>query len=173
MKAEQNVNVGQTRRAIPGLRRGLLLVSLLITAVATALITSSGAPAQPSQAGPKTITFVVQPVSEAAPDPSFPHPGDTIVVEAENVRNGQTIGRDYTGCLVTDTAANFQCTVTIGLPGGALEAVYLEAAGAHSIAGALSGGTGRYAGARGSFELRAIGSTGNYNGTLHLLPTAG
>jgi hypothetical protein len=150
-------------------RRLLSLGAALVGAIALALIASTGAGAKAARGSATPIRFVARSVTQVAPDPSFPQPGDTAVATLNNFRNGHLIGGDSTACVIVDTSANAQCTSTVGLPGGTLEVAFNQNETAARVAGAVTGGTGRYIGARGDFTLRRVGSTSNFDATVHLL----
>jgi hypothetical protein len=80
--------------------------------------------------------------------------GDMIVLYNPLVEGGKRIGHLSASCVATKStrkfaAAGFNCTGTFVLPGGTLAASAIIAGNATE--GAIIGGTGKYAGARGSF----------------------
>jgi hypothetical protein len=159
------------RRSGPRTRRLLTLGIILAAASCVALIASAGAPAKATHTPttPTTITFFAKSLSQTAPDPSFPRPGDIAAATLANMRHGHLIGGDLTSCVIVDTAANAQCSSTVGLPGGTLEAAFSQNEASTTITGAITGGTGRYTGASGSFTLTRVGTTSNFNAVAHLL----
>jgi hypothetical protein len=150
-------------------RRFVMLGTILAGASAVALFASAGAPAKTNHTSPTPIKFFAKSVSQTAPDPSFPRPGDTAVATLANLRHGHLIGGDLTECVIVDTAANAKCSSTVRLPGGTLEAAFSQNEASTTITGAITGGTGRYTGATGSFTLARVGATSNFNAVVHLL----
>jgi hypothetical protein len=138
----------------------------ITAAVTAAAVSVAQAPATAARSNPAPFTFLVQQQSAVTPDPSFPKPGDTIVVTQKNVRNGHVIGNDSTGCLVTNSSGLIQCTATVGLPGGFLEIAFPEVLGTKNITAPISSAAGRYAGTTGYFTLHQLSAT-EYRATLH------
>jgi hypothetical protein len=170
MSSHQHTSGGHLRRRSgPRIRRFLTVCITLAGASAVALIASAGAPADTPRASTTLITFFAKSTSQTATDPSFPRPGDIAVATLDNTRHGHLIGGDMTACVIVDTAGNAQCTSTVGLPGGTLEAAFSQNESSTKITGAITGGTGRYTGARGSFTLSRVGATSNFNAVAHLL----
>jgi hypothetical protein len=153
----------------PRTSRFLTLGTILAGASAVALIASAGAPAKTTRTSPTPIKFFAKSVAQATPDPSFPRPGDTAAATLANLRHGHLIGGDLTECVIVDTAANAQCSSTVRLPGGTLEAAFSQNEASTTITGAVTGGTGRYVGATGSFTLTRVRATSNFNAVVHLL----
>jgi hypothetical protein len=154
---------GSSTRTVTALRAGIAIVGVS----AAALITTAGAPARAAHPKASSLTFLAETTSQTAPDPSFPKPGDTIVVSQKNVSNGHRIGVDRTACLVTDSSGSLQCNTTVSLPGGFLEVAFPESLSSKNITAPITGGTGRYATAHGYFTLHQLNAT-KYQVTLHL-----
>lgn len=152
-----------TRRTVTALRTAVLIAGVS----AAALLLTAGAPASINHRGALPLTFVSETTSVATPDPSFPMPGDTIVVAQKNVSNGHRIGEDRTACMVTDSSGSLQCTTTVGLPGGFLEVAFPENLSSKNITAPITGGAGRYATTRGYFTLHQLNPS-KYQVTLHL-----
>lgn len=156
---------GQTNHTLS--KRAVTPRVILTAAAAIALFASATTVTHAARWKARSLPFLVKQVSQTAPDPAFPRPGDVVVAAFDNVWDGQTIGRDATSCVVVDTAANFECSTTIGLPGATLQAAFSQNASSTTITGAIIGGTGRYASAGGYFVLRRINST-SFVARLHL-----
>ena len=154
----RNPTVNRTTRRAAGIA--------IAAAVTAAAVSVAQAPAQAARSKIPSLTFLVQQQSAATPDPSFPKPGDTIVVTQKNVRNGHVIGHDSTGCLVTNSSGLIQCTATVDLPGGFFEVAFPEVLGTKNITAPISSATGRYAGTTGYFTLHQLSAT-EYRATLH------
>jgi hypothetical protein len=153
----------------PRTSRFVTLGTILAGASAVALIASAGAPAKTTRMSPTPIKFFARSVSQTASDPSFPRPGDTAVATLANLSHGHLVGGDLTACVIVDTAANAQCSSTVSLPGGTLEAAFNQNEASTTITGAITGGTGRYNGATGYFTLTRVKATSDFNAVVHLL----
>jgi hypothetical protein len=138
-------------------------------AIAAAVLAASLAPADAASGTQRQIAFLAKSVSQSVVDPSFPQAGDTAVAVLNNIRHGRMIGNDRTACVVVDASSDMQCTSTVGLQTGTLEAEFTQNVNSRVIVGAITGDTGRCAGARGSFTLRRIGVTSNFNASIKLL----
>jgi hypothetical protein len=138
----------------------------VVAAATAAAVSVAQAPAKAARAKTPQLTFLIQQQSVATPDPSFPKPGDTIVVMQKNVRNGHAIGDDSTGCLVTNSSGLVQCTATAELPGGSFEVAFAQVLGAKNITAPITSAVGRYAGTTGYFTLHQLSAT-EYRATLH------
>lgn len=80
--------------------------------------------------------------------------GDMLVLNTPLVEGGKRIGHLSASCVATKStkkyeAADFNCTGTFVLPGGTL--IASASIVSKGTEGAITGGTGKYAGARGSF----------------------
>ncbi len=148
----------------------LLAPAIAVAAAATIIATpllAGAAPAKTQRSKASPMTFNAKVTFFAAPDPSFPKPGDTEVVELQNTRDGQQIGVDRTACVVINHAGAEQCLTTVGLPGGTLQVAYASSVSATNLTTPITAGTGRYSAAGGYFTLHLI-SSGTYRVTLHL-----
>lgn len=103
-----------------------------------------------------TFEFVDNPPkqkSEGSPTSA----GDQFVATSPLVMGGKTVGKERIACTATNTSksfegAHFLCTGAFVLPAGTL---FIEAiVGAPHLEGAVTGGTGSYAGAKGSFSVK-------------------
>jgi hypothetical protein len=85
--------------------------------------------------------------------------GDMIVLYNPLLEGGKKIGHLSASCVATKNtakfdAAGFNCTGTFVLPGGTLIAA--ATIGGNTTEGAITGGTGKYAGARGTFTTKEV-----------------
>ena len=81
--------------------------------------------------------------------------GDSNVFTEDLFRGGRRIGRTTGSCFVITPPASFQCTAIAKLPGGKLTLLTNVAEG--PATGAITGGTGRYSRARGTFRVEQLG----------------
>ncbi len=160
---ERSMHRTSPQRTVTALRATVAMVGVS----GVALLTTAAAPAEVTHPKASPLTFLAETTFLATPDPSFPKAGDTIVVTQKNVNNGHRIGEDRTACMVTDSSGSLQCTTTVGLPGGFLEVAFPENLNSKNITAPITGGTGRYATARGYFTLHQLSPT-KYHVTLHL-----
>ncbi len=103
-----------------------------------------------------TFEFVDNPPkqkSEGSPTSA----GDQFVATSPLVKGGKVIGKERIACTATSTSksfegAHFLCSGAFVLPAGTL---FLEAIiGAPHLEGSVTGGTGTYAGAKGTFSVK-------------------
>jgi hypothetical protein len=85
--------------------------------------------------------------------------------------SGRRIGKSSASCTTTTGARNFMrstltCLGTLALRGGTLMAQVSLSPAQRSIVGAVTGGTGSYANARGVFESRPVRGGSVYTITL-------
>ena len=168
------ISHSQTSRTARQIRDATVirLLAFVIALAATATIIATpllagAAPVKTQASRAARVTFNAKFTSFAAPDPSFPQPGDTEVGELQNTRNGHRIGLDRTACVVINHAGAEQCLTTVGLPGGTLQVAYASSVTPTNITAPITAGTGRYAAARGYFTLHQT-SPGTFRVTLHL-----
>jgi hypothetical protein len=86
-------------------------------------------------------------------------PGDELLFTNRLERRGRRVGRIHVICTATQRGRNpiragFMCNILANVPGGTLVMVspYAERGNSNGREGAVVGGTGRYAGARGTFD---------------------
>lgn len=154
---------------------GLLAAALLSTAVASAATTTTISFQEPE----KGSTFTYVDVAPTAPKkhgfPTSISPGDQIVITNPLTEGGKTIGKLRARCTatvavgkVTNAAfpqAHFICEGVFTLPGGSL---YANASILKSgTEGVVTGGTGKYAGARGTVVSKEV--KGGSDTTITLL----
>jgi hypothetical protein len=140
------------------------LAALGVVAVASVIVTASSLAAGGSG---KTINFIE--VGRPAEDRFIDHngnqrpdPGDSFMATEDlyrwaGVKRGAHLGRSEVICTLATRSAG-HCTGTFFLPGGTIQAagyVQLESGPVDKVA--IVGGTGIYAGARGTFTSRDIG----------------
>ncbi len=147
--------------------KNVLAVSLA-SAVAVVLL-AGWASARSAQVRQQRITFLIKTVAQGVNDPLGVRPGDTVFAVQNNLRSGRWIGKDRTACIVVDPSTDAQCSTTVGLPGGTLAASFTQTETSLRITGVITGGTGRYLGARGAFVLHRIGHPRSFNATVQLL----
>lgn len=137
---------------------GLLAAALVCTAVASAATTTTLSFNEPE----KGSTFTYVDVAPTAPKkhgfPTSISPGDQLVITNPVTEGGKTIGKLRARCTATAAVgttnsaafaqAHFICEGVYTLPGGSL---YANASIVKSgTEGVVTGGTGKYAGARGT-----------------------
>ena len=146
--------------------RAIRLVAAVSVTAALVIgcLAATQAPADAAHASP--LSFLVKLQSSATQGPSFPRPGDTVVVMQQNLSQGKVIGHDSTACIVTNSTGLIQCTTTVTVPGGFFEVAFPELLGAKDITAPISSATGRYAGTTGYFDLHQLSDT-EYRATLH------
>jgi allene oxide cyclase len=135
-----------------------LIASTLVLAAA-ALLVPVGSSAKPPKHKVKTIeAFAV--VDSAFPTdvgPAGESLGDTLVF-TQKLYSDQTkskqIGTDEAFCVRTVVGAHQLCTGIFYLPGGSITITGPETSGVHSLV--ITGGTGKYLGARGEVVLNSI-----------------
>lgn len=159
---------GRTQSSQESRRRWPVLAGAISGALVASLAASAIAPAISQVTPSKRLSFLIRSMSQVASDPHFPQAGDTTVATSENLRHGKRLGADRTACLVVDSHGNLQCTTSVGLTGGQLQAAFTQNLTSETITGVIGGGTGRYAATRGTFTLRRIHNTSNFNAVITL-----
>jgi hypothetical protein len=87
-----------------------------------------------------------------AATPGALNAGDRIILRDRLLQGGQTIGHDAGVCTITDPAGEALCNVVYVLPDGTIARQFVNAPPPEKTF-AIIGGTGRYAGARGTGTL--------------------
>ena len=151
------------------IRRPFLLgLSTVAVGIGVTAVTLTSAAAKPQDL---TVTTTATAINDIVDDgPAGPSPGDIYVCiedvwNASNTKIGSAEGR----CNLTDpTKAHFECAIVTDLPGGSIttEGILINQQGATST-GAITGGTGSYAGATGEGTLVLGGPTGPHTVTFH------
>jgi hypothetical protein len=85
-------------------------------------------------------------------DPNALALGDRIILSDAVLKNGEQVGHNGGVCTVTDVAGEMECTVTWSLPDGTISTQFLNTPPPEKTF-AIVGGTGHYAGARGTGTL--------------------
>jgi hypothetical protein len=136
---------------------------LFVVAVAVVALISGGVVASAGDSGrgsrtSLTLQIDTQKLTVVDTGPSGASPGD-LVIEADNLtRDGRPVGTAQLSCVAqVGSLANgeAQCSGTFYLPGGQLETQgdARSVNGSVSGTGAVTGGTRRYQGVRGSYEF--------------------
>lgn len=89
--------------------------------------------------------------------------GDRFILSDEVFLNGELVGHNGGVCTVTNLAGELICNVTWSLPGGELSTQFLNTSNPTKHF-AITGGTGDYAGARGTGELIERGDGDDQSG---------
>lgn len=145
--------------------------------IAAYLALGSGASAQ----GPQTIELrelekgsTFKHVRNTEPKSSNANLAGDVIVFTNPVADGsgKVVGKIRVACVTTSGAADFKdsiltCTGVLTLPGGALALAANSDPGSRTTTGAITGGTGSYAGARGSF-VASEGRKGGGTNTITL-----
>ena len=142
--------------------RTLVVAIVAAGGMSAVVAATSGGQSSNSTTSQSTTTFSVVSrtvsVDVAETGAAGPSRGDLVVIRDRLLRGGRQIGRDTFTCIGTDgdlQNGSAECTGTFVLPGGRLQ-IQGEAVtrgGASSARGAVTGGTGRYFGVRGSWSI--------------------
>jgi len=90
--------------------------------------------------------------------------GDEIVSWDDLYKGDKKVGRDANACVLTNLSPpQAECTITFVVTGGTITAQYMDTPPPHKIA-AVTGGTGKYFGARGQVVIVESGSDTNVKG---------
>jgi hypothetical protein len=172
-----------TRRRLPAARlaaaiTGTALVAFVGTAPATAAPAPAAVPAvSPARPGSdhhgETLQLVakggtITPIDLGAKGFG---PGDEYVLSDRLYLIGRRVGRDVGTCTVVTAEGDAVCDVVLVLRAGQLVVHGLLPATGHAFRLAVTGGTGRYATARGDVLLRQGETSSSL--TVRLAPTAG
>ena len=125
-------------------------VSLSSALVVGAFLVGAAAQAAVSS---QVITFTAVQVSEK-------HPSDTsFIIKDNDLVNGKKVGTDTLSCsIVSQTKAN--CKIVIARKDGTIKASFVLPFTASKGAGTITGGTGAYAGAKGTFSYKNLNDEG-------------
>ena len=146
------------------MHRRIGLIALLAATLASVLLAVGPRAASPTlawQASPmaspvaarEALHFDVQfRDTILAADPSTLAAGDRIILSDRLLRGGREVGHDAGVCTITDPAGEAICEVVYSLPDGTIAAQFINAPPPAKTF-AVVGGTGRYAGARGTGTL--------------------
>jgi hypothetical protein len=127
----------------------LKVASLFAALLAGALLTS----AAQATGGSEVIRFLAVKVSEKQPnDKSF-------IINENDLVNGKKVGHDTLTCKIVDQN-HANCSIVIVFSAGKLNAKFVLPLGASSGKGTITGGTGKYAGAKGTLTWRNLNTEG-------------
>jgi allene oxide cyclase len=119
----------------------------------------------------KTITVVEHATTDATTDTGDPGDtaGDVLTFANEVFNAGDTakVGTDQGYCIRVVKGTSYECNWTTFLPGGqvVVEGPFLDAANSTL---AITGGTGRYRGARGTMDLRSLAGGTKFQFAFHI-----
>jgi hypothetical protein len=152
-------------KPVPAMSARRTLATLYLSGALAGMLLFAGPAA--AATGPTTVTFTevskgstFEFVDNAPKQKSESSPisaGDQFVATSPLVMDGKTVGKERIACSATSSSksfegAHFLCSGAFVLPGGTL---FLEAiVGAPHLEGAVTGGTGTYAGAGGTFSVK-------------------
>jgi hypothetical protein len=131
-----------------------------IVPLAGALVAAAvlAAPAAATLHKPVTLRFATKlakltPVPVSGQTSAAPQPGDYVVITDDYLRDGKVVGHDIVHCILATTEHSL-CFAAVDLPGGQLELQGIgPAGGSGNFTIAVTGGTGRYANARGTAQI--------------------
>jgi hypothetical protein len=130
----------------------------LTAALAAAVVAVAAAPAGAVLKKPVTLRFATKltkltPVPVSGQTSAAPQPGDYVVITDDYLKNGKVVGHDLVHCILVTTEHSL-CFAAVDLPGGQLELQGIgPAGGSGNFTIAVTGGTGRYANARGTAQI--------------------
>ena len=153
-----------------------ILISAVLVGVLTATVIAVTASAQPDRHGPgrshgRVITVVEHAASDATTDTGVPgdSAGDllTFANEVFDAADQRRVGSDQGSCIRIKPGVSYECAWTTFLPGGQItvEGPFFDAS--DSVL-AITGGTGRFATARGFMRLHAIENGTKFIFEFHL-----
>jgi hypothetical protein len=125
---------------------------------ALAAVAVAAAPAGAVLKKPVTLRFATKltkltPVPVSGQASATPQPGDYVVITDDYLKNGKVVGHDLVHCILVTTEHSL-CFAAVDLPGGQLELQGIgPAGGSGNFTIAVTGGTGRYAHARGTAQI--------------------
>ena len=125
------------------------IASFVAALVAAALLTGAAQAA----AGADVIRLTSVKVSEHYPN------NRTMIIHNNDFINGRKAGHDTVTCKVL-AQGKLSCSVVIVLAAGKLRGTFVQSLTARSSNGTITGGTGKYAGAKGTFSFRPLNGEG-------------
>jgi hypothetical protein len=144
-------------------RRRVAAVAVGVAAVPVILLAAHPSTATGTTSGSATLTFHFRPETfrlvdmppKATGENAPPSPGDYFVLTNGLYKSGERVGALHATCVVTRKAAKPQqtpllCSGSYKVPGGTLVGSALLRIGGSTSHIAVTGGTGQYAGARGT-----------------------
>jgi allene oxide cyclase len=146
------------------------LAGILVLAAAVSAWAGGGNDGRSGNSG-KTISVVEHATTDATTDTGDPGDtaGDVLTFANEVFDAGDTtkVGTDQGYCIRVVKGASYECNWTTFLPGGQIvvEGPFLDAANSTL---AITGGTGRYRGARGTMDLRSLAGGTKFAFSFHI-----
>ena len=131
------------------------ITSLVAMLVAGALL----AGAAQAAAGSEVIRLTSVMVSEQHPD------DQTIIIKNNDLINGKKVGHDTLTCKVV-AQNKVRCSIAVVLPAGKLNGKFVQSFSASGGKGTITGGTGKYAGANGTFTFKNLNREGSRTGVV-------
>jgi hypothetical protein len=128
------------------------LASFIAALVAGALLTGAAA-------GSDVIRLTSVKVSEQHPN------NETIIIKNNDLINGKKAGHDTLTCKVV-AQSKVNCSIAVVLAAGKLNGKFVQSLSASSGKGTITGGTGKYADAKGTFTFRNLNSGGSRTGVV-------
>ncbi len=146
----------------------------LVAAIAVAALAYGTTAATASKPQTKTLTYSVRfsPFFLFDLGKKGPTPGDQILSrDVLYTPDGKKVGKDVMACIVANTTPlEASCNLTFVFPEGTITAQYVNSPPPRKVA-AITGGTGKYLGARGQLEIVESGHDNRGNtATFTLLP---
>src|SRR4051812_9283582 len=149
----------------------LPLVGILVLAAAVSAWAAGSGDAGHSGNSGKTLTVIEHATTDTTTDTGAPGDtvGDVLTFANEVFDAGDTakVGTDQGYCIRVVKGASYECNWTTFLPGGQIvvEGPFLDAANSTL---AITGGTGRYRGARGTMDLRSVAGGTKFAFVFHI-----
>lgn len=131
------------------------ITSLVAMLVAGALLVGAAQAA----AGSDVIRLTSVMVSEQHPD------DQTIIIKNNDLINGKKVGHDTLTCKVV-AQNKVRCSIAVVLPAGKLNGKFVQSFSASGGKGTITGGTGKYAGANGTFTFKNLNREGSRTGVV-------
>jgi hypothetical protein len=127
------------------------IASFVAALVAAAFLTGAAQAA----GGAGVIRFTSVKVSEQQPN------DQTLVIKNNDLINGKKVGHDTLSCKVFGAQSKVSCSIAVVLAAGTLKGKFVQSFSASSGKGSITGGTGKYADAKGTFTFRSLNSKGS------------
>jgi len=149
----------------------LPLVGILVLAVAVSAWAGGGGNDDRSGRSGRTLTVVEHATTDTTTDTGAAGDsvGDVLTFANEVFNAGDTakVGTDQGYCIRVVAGTSYECNWTTFLPGGQIvvEGPFLDASNSTL---AITGGTGRYRGARGTMDLRSLAGGTKFAFTFHI-----
>ena len=84
----------------------------------------------------------------------------------QEVSNGKKVGHDTLTCKVVAQKNKVRCSIAVVLSAGKLTGRFVQSFSASGGKGTITGGTGRYAGAKGTFTFKNLNREGSRTGVV-------